>query len=115
MTRILHVDHSAVLGGAERSVLELARAQGDRGDVPIVAVGRAGPFTAALESLQIPAIVLGWRRRYTDTPSRARLVSLGGGSVAALDAGLKLRKAMREIRPEIVQAHTRKAQLASPV
>ena len=113
MTRILHVDHSTVLGGAERSVLELARAQRMRGDDVLVAVGRSGPFASALEDADVPVRLLGWRRRYTDIPNQASYLDLATGSAATLDAAMKLRRAVREVRPSIVQAHTRKAQLVS--
>ena len=113
MTRILHVDHSAVFGGAERSVLELARAQLARGDDARVAVGRFGPFTAALQDAGVPIEVLGWRRQYTEVSSQDSLARFATGSAATLDATMKLRRAVRDLRPTVVHAHTRKAQLVS--
>lgn len=113
MTRILHVDHSSVLGGAERSVLELARAQRVRGDDAGVAVGRDGPFASALEEVEVPITILGWRRRFTEASNQASLAEFAAGSGAALDAAVKLRRAIRDARPSIVHAHTRKAQLVS--
>jgi glycosyltransferase involved in cell wall biosynthesis len=113
MTRILHVDHTSVLGGAERSVLELARAQIARGDEACVAVGRPGPFASALAEAGVPTRVLGWRRRYTDVSNQAPLVEFASGAAATLDAALKLRQAVRDTEPTVVQAHTRKAQFAA--
>jgi glycosyltransferase involved in cell wall biosynthesis len=113
MTRILHVDHSAVLGGAERSVLELARAQRARGDDVLVAVGRSGSFASALEDAGVPIKVLGWRRRYTEASNQAPLAQFASGSAATIDAALKLRRAVRDVRPAVVHAHTRKAQLVA--
>ena len=46
--RILHVDHSPVFGGAERSILELARAQRARGTDARIAVGRPGSLRCGL-------------------------------------------------------------------
>ncbi|HEY7131048.1 MAG TPA: glycosyltransferase family 4 protein [Candidatus Limnocylindrales bacterium] len=113
MTDVLHVDHSMVLGGAERSVLELARAQNALGDRARVAVGREGPFAAALRSSSIPVVPLGWRRRYVDAPSDARLARMVGGAAATIDASLKLRRVVHDASPDVVQAHTRKAQLVA--
>jgi glycosyltransferase involved in cell wall biosynthesis len=113
MTRVLHVDHSAVLGGAERSVLELARAQRTRGEEVVVAVGRSGPFASALEDAGVPIKVLGWRRQYTEVSNQAPLAQFASGSAATLDAALKLRRAVRDVQPDVLQAHTRKAQLVS--
>lgn len=45
--RVLFVDHAGVLGGAELSLLDLAAAFGERGEVLLLA---DGPFRAALES-----------------------------------------------------------------
>lgn len=113
MTRILHVDHTSVLGGAERSVLELAKAQIARGDEVCVAVGRSGQFGSALGEAGVPTRVLGWRRRYTDVSNQAPLAEFATGAAATLDAVLKLRQILRAIQPDVMHAHTRKAQLAS--
>jgi glycosyltransferase involved in cell wall biosynthesis len=113
MMRILHVDHSAVLGGAERSVLELARAQRARGDDVLVAVGRSGTFSSGLEDAGLPTRVLGWRRRYTEVSNEAPLTQFASGTAATIDAALKLRRAVREVRPAVVHAHTRKAQVVA--
>jgi glycosyltransferase involved in cell wall biosynthesis len=113
MRRILHVDHSPVLGGAERSVLELARAQVAAGEDARVAVGREGAFLDALVAAEVPATVVGWRRRYVETAHAASVTDLVARAPASLDAALKLRRAVAAVQPDIVQAHTRKAQLAA--
>ncbi|CAN5118238.1 N/A [soil metagenome] len=111
--KILHVDHSPILGGAERSVLELARAQGELGHDVSVAVGRRGAFTAALAEAGVRWHDLGWSERYV----AASRVASGPKLVAALPdllrAALALRRLVVRARPDVVQAHTRKSQVVA--
>jgi len=111
--RILHVDHSDVLGGAERSVLELAVAQRDRGHDVQVAVGRAGLFSAALSGRHVDWQDLGWSRRYLNVPQISSSLQLLAGLPDVARAAAALRSAVRRARPDVVQAHTRKAQLVA--
>lgn len=111
--RILHVDHSGVLGGAERSVLELAVAQRDRGHEVQVAVGRAGAFSAALSGRDVNWQDLGWSRRYLNVPQISSSLELLAGLPDVARASAALRRAVRRWLPDVVQAHTRKAQLVA--
>lgn len=111
--RILHVDHSDVLGGAERSVLELAVAQRDRGHEVQVAVGRAGAFSAALSGRDVHWQDLGWSRRYLNVPQISSSLELLAGLPDVARASAALRRAVRRWPPDVVQAHTRKAQLVA--
>jgi glycosyltransferase involved in cell wall biosynthesis len=115
LTRILHIDHAAVLGGAERSVLELAAAQRRLGDDALVAVGSRGPFAAALEEKGVPCIDLHLPRAYADLPARTNLLSAATRAPAYLLAAWRLRRAVSRARPDVVQVHTRKAQLLACV
>src|SRR5437870_4718334 len=109
--RILHVDHSPVLGGAERSVLELARAQQARGHHVRVAVGRSGPFTAALEAAGVAWTDLRWPPEYVFAPNASPVWRMARGAGAAVQAAWLLRRLICRWRPDVVQAHTRKSQL----
>ena len=109
--RILHLDHSPVLGGAERSVLELAKSQMALGHEVIVGVGRDGAFRHALQVAGLPAVDLKWSPRYTDAgrDSAWRQAVLVAPSVVL--AVMRLRRVVDRLRPDIVHAHTRKSQL----
>ena len=109
--RILHLDHSPVLGGAERSVLELAKSQLASGHEAIVGVGRDGPFRRALLTAAVPVVDLRWSSRYTDAgrDSAWPQAVLVGPSIAL--AAMRLRRVVDRVKPDIVQAHTRKSQL----
>ena len=109
--RILHVDHSPIVGGAERSVLELARAQLARGHDVRVAVGRRGDFSALLTANAVPWHDLGWSARYVSTSRAASSLELLARAPDVIRAVMSLRGAIAEWRPDVVQAHTRKAQL----
>jgi glycosyltransferase involved in cell wall biosynthesis len=107
------VDHSPILGGAERSVLELARAQLALGHDVSVAVGRRGPFTDALTANDIRWQELGWSERYVLTSSIASPRALLAGLPDLAKAAAALRSEVRRWRPDVVQAHTRKSQLVA--
>jgi len=113
--RILHVDHTAVLGGAERSPLELAAAQRRRGDDAIVAVGGPGPFSAALEEAGVPWLSLDLPRSYAGLAARTSLLGAALRAPAFALAAWRLRRAVSRVRPDMVQVHTRKGHvLATP-
>jgi glycosyltransferase involved in cell wall biosynthesis len=111
--RILHVDHATVLGGAERSVLELAAAQQARGHVVTVAAGGHGAFARAAAERGIDVVSLRLPVHYVSAPART---GLRGGVRAAVDlilASRRISSAIETFRPDVVQVHTRKAQLAT--
>ncbi len=111
--RILHVDHSSIVGGAERSILELARSQRLAGHDAIVAVGRAGAFTELLSEARIPVVRLGWSRRYAGAAADSKRTDAIAAVAAGLFAAIQLRQAIRRYKPDVVHAHTRKAQLVT--
>ena len=111
--RILHVDHSPVYGGAERSILELARSQRASGTDARVAVGRTGPFGNALADARVPAMNMGWPGRFVSAPADAGPIGLAIGAVGGIVAVARLRRVIRTFRPDVLQAHTRKAQLVA--
>ena len=111
--RILHVDHSPVLGGAERSVLELARAQRQRGHRVVVAVGGSGPFTTELERASIPWKDLHWPERFLATSQFAGPMQLLAGIPGLASASARLRALVSRFEPDVVQAHTRKSQVVA--
>ena len=112
MTRILHLDHSSVLGGAERSLIELARSQVELGHDVFVGVGRSGPFRDELRAAGIRTVDLRWHRRYVDATSRIGWLEAALGLPLTVVAAARLRRAIGRLRPDILHAHTRKAQLA---
>lgn len=111
--RILHVDHSPLLGGAERSVLELARAQATIGHSVSVAVGQRGSFSDALTSAGIDWHDLRWSDRYVNATRVGRSGELLTGLPDVCRAAATLRRLIVRRRPNVVQAHTRKAQLVA--
>jgi glycosyltransferase involved in cell wall biosynthesis len=109
--RVLHVDHSAVAGGAERSVLELARAQIGQGHQVLVAVGRRGDFSRLLASRAVPWRDLGWSAKVVTTSRVASARDLVGVGPDFLRAVASLRRVIVSWDADVVHAHTRKAQL----
>jgi glycosyltransferase involved in cell wall biosynthesis len=113
--KIVHVDHSPVFGGAERSVLELAAAQIRRGDEVIVAVGRAGKFSEALTAAGIPWLDLGLPESFVAMPATSRLHAVLALIPAYVVAAWRMRRGILRRRPDVVHVHTRKAHLVSSV
>ena len=99
MTRILYVITRSVMGGAQRHVLELAKGFRDRHDVS-VALGAHGFLTEQLDAAGIPYHVL---------PELKRSIE----PVSDVKATLALRRLMKEIRPDLVHAHSAKAGLVA--
>jgi glycosyltransferase involved in cell wall biosynthesis len=101
------------LGGAERSVLEMATAQGARGHSVTLAVGGPGPLLRVAEERGIDVMSLGLPPDYVAAP--AGIGARGALRVGAslLVAGRRISDAVDAIQPDIVHVHTRKAQLAS--
>jgi glycosyltransferase involved in cell wall biosynthesis len=113
--RILHVDHARVLGGAARSILELAVAQRERGDDVTVAVGRAGEFSAALSAAGVPWISMDWPIRAVETSLRTGPVGLAAGFLSLVRAARSVQRVMRATTPDLVVAHSRKSQIAASI
>jgi glycosyltransferase involved in cell wall biosynthesis len=111
--KILHLDHSPVLGGAERSVLELALAQAKLGHQVTVAVGRSGDFSAALTAAGVPWRDLCWSERYVTASRTAAALEIVHILPDVARAARALRRLVRNTRPDVVQAHTRKSQLVA--
>jgi glycosyltransferase involved in cell wall biosynthesis len=111
--RILHVDHSPVLGGAERSLLTLARSQVALGHDVVVAVGRPGPFQAAAAGAGIPTVDLGWPRRFVETTSGVSWLDSALTVPHLLLSAALLRRAIARRHPDVIHSHTRKAHLVS--
>ncbi len=111
--RLLHVDHSPVYGGAERSHLELARSQRERSHDVLVAVGRPGDFSAALTRAGIPWRDLKWPSRYLEASSSTGLAGAITAVTDLIRARRSLRRLVEEVRPHVVQVHTRKAQVVA--
>jgi glycosyltransferase involved in cell wall biosynthesis len=111
--RIMHVDHATVVGGAERSILELAAAQVDRGYEVTVAVGGDGAFLHAARGRGVDAVSLELPRAFVDAPARP---GVSGGVIAGWSlviASRRILAAVDAVSPDIVQVHTRKSQLAT--
>jgi glycosyltransferase involved in cell wall biosynthesis len=111
--KILHVDHSPVLGGAERSVLELALAQMKLGHLVTVAVGRSGAFSAALTEAGVRWRDLAWSERYVTASRTAAMSEILNALPDVARAAQALRRLVKNTRPDVVQAHTRKSQLVA--
>lgn len=110
---IVHVDHGAALGGAERSLIELARAQQARGRRVAVACGRTDRLATALAVAGLRCIDLRWPAELVTAPISSGTLALLRGLPAALRSAQRLRHAVRRERPAMVHVHTRKAQLVS--
>lgn len=113
--RILHVDHAGVLGGAERSVLELARAQRLRGHEPILAVGQSGPFLAAAHRDEFVTIDMSWPDHYVRAPASSSPWRTLGRVSDLRHATRALTRTIAHARPDIVHVHTRKSHIVSAV
>ena len=111
--RILHVVHGVTLGGAERSMLALAEAQRRLGHRPTVAAGGNGPVLHWARQAGLDAIDLRFSTRFINVPQQAGLRTILVALPGWLSAARHLRRAVERVRPEIVHAHTRKAQLVS--
>jgi glycosyltransferase involved in cell wall biosynthesis len=111
--RVLHVDHATVFGGAERSVLELARAQQTMGHDVAVAVGGKGSFSSALTDAGVAWYDMSWPEAYITVPRIASPMAVLRVVPDFMQAVRSLRRLERGWRPDVVQAHTRKAQLAA--
>lgn len=111
--RILHVDHTTVLGGAERSILELAAAQVARGHVVTVAAGGDGPFMRTAAERGISVISLDLPRAYVDAPASSGIRRAMRAGMSFVEARRRISATIRAADPDFVHVHTRKAQLAT--
>src|SRR5690606_19222627 len=74
--RVLFVDHTAAMGGAELMLLDLARAYGDAGAVALLA---DGPLRTHLEAVGVAVEVVA-------APAAVHGVRRGGGALSGLAA-----------------------------
>jgi glycosyltransferase involved in cell wall biosynthesis len=98
VARVLFVVTTLGRGGAERQVVDLARAYRARGVEVAVAAMLGGPLEAELGRLGVPVTLLGMRR-----------------GVADPRAILALAAAVRRIRPDVVHSHMVHANLLARV
>ncbi|NEO93213.1 MAG: glycosyltransferase family 4 protein, partial [Moorea sp. SIO3G5] len=108
--RVLFVDHAAVLGGAELSLLDLAIAYRDTSEVLLFA---DGPFRERLEAAQVKVKVI-------PAPQAILSVRSSGGMSAALKAlpplwwmACRIAAVGREF--ELVHANSQKAFIAAAI
>lgn len=110
--RIVYLDHVAVLSGGEIALERLVAALGDAVEA-VVVLGEAGPLVARLEAagatvrvLPLPAAMGGTRKD---------AVRAGGVGPRALVETLghvwRLRRVLRELRPDLVHTNSLKAAL----
>ncbi len=111
--RILHVDHSTVLGGAERSILELAAAQTALGHSVTLAAGGDGPFLRTAAERGIDVVSLALPSEYVDAPAAPGIRGAIRAGLSLFEASRRISAAIRAVRPDLVHVHTRKAQLAT--
>lgn len=113
--RILHVTHGPALGGAERSLIELARAQRAEDHEVHVGVGVRGPVTDALDA----AGLAWWHLRWSPAISNATAQRSIGRVTLTLPhlvaAAVRLDRVISRLRPDVVHVHTRKSQVISAI
>jgi glycosyltransferase involved in cell wall biosynthesis len=90
------ITRADAVGGASIHVRDLARAMLERGHQPIVLVGGAGPVTDQLASAGVPFRALEFLERAVHP-------------VRDLRALAEMTSVLRELRPDVVSAHTAKA------
>ena len=95
--RLVVVAHSAWLGGAERSLVELAEALRDAWDVCVV-VPREGPLVARLEAAGARCLVVPARWWVVDAGEEWRWPDLAGT--------WRTTRAVRSLRPDVVVSST---------
>jgi glycosyltransferase involved in cell wall biosynthesis len=111
--RILHIDHATILGGAERSVLELANAQLARGHTVTVAAGGEGPFLRSAAERGIDVMSLALPPDYLAAPARPGVRVAIRAGVSLVASSRRISDAIDAVQPDLVHVHTRKAQLAT--
>jgi glycosyltransferase involved in cell wall biosynthesis len=104
--RILFVNHTAVMGGAEHSLLELARALPAQG-VDVSAALPAGPLADALAAAGVTVHTLPLHRVRRPRELRSSLTA----TAALLADSLRFRRLLRGVRPDLVHANSAKAAL----
>lgn len=110
---IVHVVHGAALGGAERSMIELASSQRDLGHHVTIAVGRSEALERALHEAELPFVDLNWAKHLVSAARSSPTMSLTQIAPAAVRATRTLRPLAGRDGSAFIQAHTRKAQLLS--
>ncbi|MDQ3938075.1 MAG: glycosyltransferase family 4 protein [Chloroflexota bacterium] len=79
----------------------------------VIAVGSVGVFSSTLARAGIDFRDLGWSERYVGISQAAPWGSVLAGLPDIARAARELRRLVRSLRPDVVQAHTRKAQLVA--
>jgi glycosyltransferase involved in cell wall biosynthesis len=112
--RVLFVDHTSELGGAEIGLLNLAQALDRERYEPVVVLFSDGPLRQRLVAADVETHVIGSR----DSLVRARKDTLGLGALsrvgdvlAMLWLVLKLRNFIRRSNVQVVHAHSLKADI----
>ncbi len=96
-------------------MIELACSQRELGHRVTVAVGRPQALKRALDDAELPWVDLRWPAHLVSAPRSSTIASIAGIVPAAVRATRALRRIVDRDRPAFVQAHTRKAQLLSPL
>ena len=109
---ILHVDHTSVLGGAERSILELAKAQRPT-HRPTIASGSEGRLLEEAVLNGLAARSMRWPSAFAEAPAGSPVVGSLPVLLGLAISARRLSSTIDELRPDIVHVHTRKAQLAA--
>jgi glycosyltransferase involved in cell wall biosynthesis len=111
--RILHVDHTSVLGGAERSILELARAQQQMAHLPAIAAGSEGRLLTDAAESGIPAVSMAWPAAYAGAAAGSPILRAIPVMLGLATSARRLSSTIREVMPDVVHVHTRKAHLVA--
>ena len=102
--RILHVDHTPLIGGAELSLLELVKTLDSRCKSAVVCTDACPEFVRMLKEAGMDTFI-------------ARMPRIRGvGAVTALARGVaELRRAIRRFKPDIVHSNTVRTHIISAI
>jgi glycosyltransferase involved in cell wall biosynthesis len=116
--KIAYLNPGGTVGGAEMVLLDvLAMLRSSLSEVrPIVLLGDDGPLRAQIEALDVPCEVLplpaGVARLGDAGGGRLKLLVRGGASAAAaLAYGVRLKRRLRSLRPDLIQTNGMKMHL----
>jgi glycosyltransferase involved in cell wall biosynthesis len=111
--QILHVDHTSVLGGAERSILELAQAQHRMQHRPTIASGSEGRLLTDATESGIPTRWMAWPATYAGASAGSPVLRAIPVMLGLAVSARRLSSTIRAVNPDVVHVHTRKAQLVA--